>query len=111
MRKLSSVMEESRLRRARRNEERKLRLERLGEWMGALDAADIPCKSHSAATSRRLLRDHVRNGTCSPVGIECDECGTEMVNLNETLAVMPPRSRIQCPGCGMVASVDPEYVR
>jgi len=108
MRKLSEVRKASEARHARNRERQSQVLDRMNAWMDELDARDIPCKNNSDATTRRFLRKRVRSGTCHPIGIECDDCGTEMVNLNETLMTLPPRAKIQCPGCGVCATVDPE---
>ncbi len=40
-----------------------------------------------------------------PIGIACDNCGTELVTDNLELTSHPPQKYVGCMGCGFTSSI------
>lgn len=68
-------------------------------------AADLPpfCGTAQAAITRDGLRADARDHRVEVLrSIECDHCGTTLVNPSpgSVLLAYPPRTRVACLGCG-----------
>ncbi len=88
------------------------RLDRYRRWLSEIE--NIPLYEEKDPTShyspaqvgrqRDHMRELIREGQTSKMGVACDNCGTELVNRQPgtmTLSI-PPKYYVGCPGCGWI---------
>ena len=71
---------------------------------------NIPMFSGSSDPALHTRREEIRlgliNRTMPRIWLACDECRTELVNMEPGVVLLsnPPQRRVACPGCGWIGS-------
>lgn len=67
--------------------------------LASIEALDLPIID---ASRRQTARELLRQGQGAMLGIACDRCGTQLVNLHPDVVLLssPPQYEVNCAGCG-----------